>query len=93
MSSLRAEAAQSHSHQFVEGKVGEGLERGFGRLCLSLMEAVSTSLGVSHSLISQCLYFYLCAMVIPRHTLLFVGMRKDLKIWMLQCKLHHQLFL
>lgn len=39
------------------------------------------------------LYFYLCAMVIPRHILLSIGSRKDLKFWMLQRKLYCQLFL
>lgn len=39
------------------------------------------------------LYFYLCTMVIPRHSLLSVGSRKDLKFWMLQRKLYRQLFL
>ena len=86
MSSLGAVAAQNPYNKFTEGKVGEGLERGFGQLSFSLMEVVSVSLGIIYSLTSQCLYFYLCAMVISRHILLFVGRRKDFKIWMLQWK-------
>lgn len=61
------------------------LEGGLGHLGLRLLEAVSTFLGtsISHFLTFNGLYFYLCDMVIPRHILLSVGSRKDLKFWML----------
>lgn len=50
MNTLGAIAAQSYYNQFAEGKVGEGLERGFGQLSLNLIEVVSVSMGISHSL-------------------------------------------
>lgn len=60
VNTLGAIAAQSYYNQFAEGKVGEGLERGFGQLSLNLIEVVSVSMGISHSLwdLSACIFIF-----------------------------------
>lgn len=85
-------AAWSHHSQFWR-KSWWGLEGGFGQLILRLLEAINTSLGISHSLTSQWLIFLSCAIVIARQILLSLGTRKDFKIWMLQKNLYCPLFL